>query len=164
MPVNRIIMQHYMTLPNVNISGNGYLVVAANLAAFKAKYPTVSNVVAGWVGQLPNNGKTIELSTAIGEVVNSVHYATEGDWAQRERGNGPSGIDRITRSGTTATVTVFSHGYTANDVVIITGADQPEYNGRFVISGITVSTFNITVAGAPASACISTKSCDTGSS
>ena len=31
--------------PNVAIPGRGYLVVAANVAAFRAKYPTVTNVV-----------------------------------------------------------------------------------------------------------------------
>src|SRR5262249_16454585 len=139
------------TFPNVTIPGGGYLVVAADVAAFQTKYPGVTNVIGGWSGSLANNAETIELTTALGETVNSVHYASEGDWAPRERGNGPSPVVSITRNGSTATVNVFGHGYTGNDQVVITGADQPEYNGRFTLSAITPSTFNITVSGTPAS-------------
>ena len=101
------------TFPNISMPAGSYLVVAANLQAFKAKYPTVTNVIGGWTGSLGNNGNTIELSTPLGEEVNSLHYATEGDWALRERGNGPSRVLSITRSGTTATVTSFGHGFTS---------------------------------------------------
>src|SRR5262249_23033596 len=130
-----------------------YLVVAADLAAFQAKYPGVANAVGGWKGSLANSAETIELTTALGETVNSVRYASEGDWAQRERGNGASPILGIIRSGSTATVSIFGHGYTANDQIVITGADQPEYNGRFVVNsgGLSPSSFNITVGGTPAS-------------
>src|SRR5947208_13096757 len=46
---------------NYNFSGGAlnpgtYLVVAANLAKFQAKYPSVSNVVGGWTGALSNSG------------------------------------------------------------------------------------------------------------
>ena len=139
------------TFPNVSIAPNGYLVVAANMASFQAKYPGINNVIGGWTGQLANTDETIELSSALGETVNSVHYATEGDWARRERGRGAQRISNMVRSGSTATVTIFGHGYANNDQVIISGANQAEYNGRFTVSGITPSTFNITVNGTPAS-------------
>ena len=38
------------TFPNVSIPAGGYLVVAANQAAFTAKYPAVANYVAGGRG------------------------------------------------------------------------------------------------------------------
>ncbi|HEY2951306.1 MAG TPA: CotH kinase family protein, partial [Verrucomicrobiae bacterium] len=139
------------TFPNVSIPAGGYLVVAANLAAFQAQHPGVTNVIGGWSGSLANSAETIELKTALGETVNAVRYASEGDWARRERGNGPSPVISITRNGATATVNVFGHGYTGNDQIVITGADQPEYNGRFTLGGIASSSFNITVSGAPAS-------------
>jgi hypothetical protein len=138
------------TFPNVAIPGEGYLVVAADLAAFQTKYPTVTNVVGGWSGQLANSDETIELTTALGETVNSVHYASEGDWAQRERGRGASVVSGITRNGNTATVSIFGHGYANNDQVVISGATPPEYNGRFVVTGVTPGTFNIAVSGSPA--------------
>jgi hypothetical protein len=140
------------TLPNASIPASGYLVIAADLAAFQLKYPAVSNVVAGWSGRLANTEETVELQTALGEVVNSVHYATEGDWARRERGHGAQRVTDITLAGSTAVITVFGHGFTGNDRVMISGADQPEYNGIFTIGGIGASTFNITVPGSPAPA------------
>jgi hypothetical protein len=139
------------TIPNVSLPPNGYLVVAADLGAFQAKFPDVSAVVGGWSGSLANSDETIELETALGEVVNTVHYATEGDWARRERGHGAEFVESISRNGATATVRVFGHGYTGGDQVLISGADQPEYNGLFAIGGTGPSTFSYTVAGTPAS-------------
>ncbi|HXG46831.1 MAG TPA: Ig-like domain-containing protein, partial [Methylomirabilota bacterium] len=135
------------TFPNVSIRAGGYLVVAADTEAFRVLYPNVTNVVGGWSGQLANSDEEIQLETASGEIVSTVHYATEGDWARRERGHGAQRITRITREGTTATVTVFGHGYTANDRIHISGADQPEFNGLFAInvSPTSPSTFTITV-------------------
>jgi hypothetical protein len=138
------------TFPNVSISAGGHLVVAAHLASFQANYPSVTNVIGGWTGSLANSDETVELETALGESVNTVHYATQGDWARRERGSGADLVESINRVGGTATVRIFGHGFTANDQVHISGADQPEYNGLFTISGVGASTFNITVPGSPA--------------
>ncbi len=74
------------TLPNVSIPAGGYLVVAANVANFQAKYPGVTNVVGPWTGSLGNNGENVQLETAVGETVNELNFATEGDWAPRQRG------------------------------------------------------------------------------
>ncbi|HWN94818.1 MAG TPA: Ig-like domain-containing protein, partial [Methylomirabilota bacterium] len=74
------------TFPNVSLAPGGYLVVAANVAAFTAKYPGVANVVGGWTGVLNNTGEEIEIANASGEAVNSVEYADEGEWAIRQRG------------------------------------------------------------------------------
>ncbi len=74
------------TFPNVTIPAGGYLVVAANNAAFQAKYPGVTNFVGPWTDNLANNGQEIRLETALGELVNEVDYASEGDWATRVRG------------------------------------------------------------------------------
>ena len=139
------------TFPNVSISGGGYLVVAADAAAFQASHPDIVGVIGGWTGQLGNSDENIELQTAAGESVNSVHYATEGDWGQRIRGRGIELVGSITRNAATATVNIFGHGFVNGDTVVISGADQPEYNGQFTITGVGGSTFNITVAGTPAS-------------
>ena len=74
------------TFPNVSIPAGGRLVVAANLATFNAKYPSVLNVVGGWTGTLNNDSEQIELEDANGKQVDSVRYADEGDWAVRQRG------------------------------------------------------------------------------
>jgi len=56
----------------------------------------------------------------------------------------------ITRSGTTATATTTgSHGFTSGEVVTITGAVQPEYNGAHTVTVTGATTFTYTVAGSP---------------
>ena len=69
--------------PSVNLPAGGYLVVAANVAAFNAKYPGVTSVVGGWLGRLSNSRDEVELEDPSGNQVNLVAYADEGDWAFR---------------------------------------------------------------------------------
>ncbi|HEU0010784.1 MAG TPA: Ig-like domain-containing protein, partial [Verrucomicrobiae bacterium] len=145
--------------PNVAIPAGGYLVVAADTNAFRARYPGVNNVIGNWTGRLANSDETLELVTPLGESVNTVHYASEGDWATRARGRPAQRVAGITLSGTTATVTVPQHGYNNGETVFLSGANQPEYNGRFVIANAGSSTFTITVPGAPASPATGTIVC-----
>lgn len=67
------------------LATGGYLVIAANVAAFQAAYPAVTNVVGGWSGTLSNNSNTITLADQRGKKYNTVTYASEGDWAPRVR-------------------------------------------------------------------------------
>jgi hypothetical protein len=71
------------TFPNISIPAGGYLVAAANLTAFNARYPGIANVVGGWTGRLSNSRDEIELEDASGSQVDLVEYADEGDWAVR---------------------------------------------------------------------------------
>lgn len=71
---------------NAVIQPGGYLVLVANRGVFQIKYPNVTNVVGDWQGVLSNQGEEIELENAMGQAVDSVTYADEGDWALRERG------------------------------------------------------------------------------
>jgi hypothetical protein len=65
----------------------GYVIVAADVATFRAKYPNAPEpVVGGWQGILSNSGERLDLLDASGERVNRVEYADEGDWALRVRG------------------------------------------------------------------------------
>ncbi|MHB9047020.1 MAG: lamin tail domain-containing protein [Pirellulales bacterium] len=79
------------TFPDVTIGAGQYLVVAADVAAFSAKYPDVTNVVGGWQGRLSNSGQDLELEDAAGTRIDLVSYASEGDWAQRRQGPVASG-------------------------------------------------------------------------
>jgi hypothetical protein len=72
--------------PAVSIGAGKYLVVAADVSTFKAKYPGAINVVGGWTGWLSNSGEKIELVDDLGAVVDSIKYADQGDWAVRELG------------------------------------------------------------------------------
>lgn len=59
----------------------------------------------------------------------------------------------ITRSGSTATATATNHGFATGSKVIVSGADQTEYNTGLsgaVISNVTANTFDYTVSGTPA--------------
>src|SRR6185436_6377392 len=133
-----------------SLNPNSYLVVAADLAKFQAKYPGVSNVVGGWTGTLGNGGEQIELIDNLGATVDQVTYADDGNWGTRERGRGVDLAGGITASGTTATVSLFNHGYVSGDTVQIFGASQSEYNGTFTITSVTNTTFTYEMASAPA--------------
>lgn len=73
------------TFGNVVIAPGSYLVAAADLAAFQAKYPGVANVVGNWTGTLRNSGEEIELENASGGTEDSLTYANEGNWGVRRR-------------------------------------------------------------------------------
>lgn len=61
-------------------------------------------------------------------------------------------VTSITRDGSTATVTLTSgHGFVVDQVVLIAGCDQVEYNGEFTVTAITSNTVSFTVAGEPVS-------------
>jgi len=79
------------TFPNISIPAGGYLAVAANVAAFQAKYPGVTNVIGGWTGTLSNSREDLDLDDASGDRVDSVQFADEGDWAVRQRGRNDRG-------------------------------------------------------------------------
>lgn len=72
--------------PNVTLGPAEYLVVAADPNTFRAKYPSVTNVIGGWTGRLSNSGEVIELQDSAGGRIDKVHYYDEGDWAVRELG------------------------------------------------------------------------------
>lgn len=62
-------------------------------------------------------------------------------------GFNPKTITGLTRSGTVATATVgAAHGYLVDQVALVSGADQTEYNGEQRITAITSTTISFTVA------------------
>jgi hypothetical protein len=60
-------------------------------------------------------------------------------------------VSAISRSDTTATVTLAAHGFAAGDSIVIGGADQSAYNGTFTVVSATTDTFTYTVSGTPVS-------------
>ena len=72
--------------PDVSILHNDYLVVAASVDAFQAKYPGITNVVGGWTGRLSNGGERVRVVDDLGRTVDEVTYADQGDWSQRAEG------------------------------------------------------------------------------
>jgi hypothetical protein len=57
----------------------------------------------------------------------------------------------ITRSASTATVAHTGHGFTTGEVVRITGAAEPEYNGLFSVTETGTNSYTYTIAGSPSS-------------
>ncbi len=74
------------TFPDLTIPPGGYLVVAADLATFQGRHPTVNELVGGWRGRLSNRRETVCLLDSSGHEVDRVDYAHEGDWAVRRPG------------------------------------------------------------------------------
>ena len=132
--------------------------VAADTATFRQKYPNVSKVVVDGPANWVTGVKPLQLNDAQGQSIDRVTYFKEGDWGTRLRGSGEKRMVSITRSGSTASATMLGN-YHSNDRVIISGADQPEYNGTFTISGVVINSgspypctsFNFPVSGQPAS-------------
>lgn len=73
--------------PDVMISAGGFLTVAADVRVFQQKHPGIENVIGGWIGVLSNSRERIELYDSEVREIDSVHYADEGNWAVRRRGN-----------------------------------------------------------------------------
>ncbi len=86
---------------NTFLAVSNYLVVAADRATFTNKYPGVPNFVAGWLGVLSDNGDEIQLEDALGQTVDDVSYAPEGDWAIRQIGveGVPGAVDSFGKQG-----------------------------------------------------------------
>lgn len=75
------------TFPELTILAAGsYLVVSADPAFFQTIYPAVTSVAGPWRGSLSNNGEEVSLANAAGQKIDSIRYATQGDWAIRKKG------------------------------------------------------------------------------
>ena len=87
---------------NTFIKASGYLVLAGQRAAFTNKYPGVTNVLGDFVvmrvtnvitgtytnfeNSLSNGRDRLTLEDSLGNVIDDLTYADEGDWAIRQRG------------------------------------------------------------------------------
>ena len=78
--------------PEVTLDAGSYLVVAADVGAFAAQYPDVTNVVGNWTGRLSNRSEDITLADAAGNPLDHAKYADSGDWAARRRAPDPFGV------------------------------------------------------------------------
>ena len=71
------------SFPATTLEPDSYLVVAADVDAFRLRYGKEIRVVGGWDGRLANRGEEIELRNAQDEVVDQIRYADEGEWSKR---------------------------------------------------------------------------------
>ena len=57
-------------------------------------------------------------------------------------------VSAITRTDTTATATLTAgHGFTVDQLVLVAGCDQTQYNGEFTVTAVTSTTVSFTVSG-----------------
>src|SRR6185369_11025249 len=78
---------------NTVLATGGYLVVAADGPTFAGKHPGVGNFLAGWSGTLSHS---LQLTDKNGQVIHSIEFYDEGDWAVRVLGaeGVPGALDR----------------------------------------------------------------------
>ena len=76
------------TFPNgTTLLPGGYIVIAANVAAFQAAHPGFAGqLVGGWVGTLTNSSEHLVLVDAALVTMADLHFSNEGDWGLRGRG------------------------------------------------------------------------------
>ncbi len=120
------------TFPQVVLGAGQYLVVAADVNVFIAKYPGVSNVVGGWDGRLSNMGEAIELVDATGVRIDWIHYADEGDWAVRQLGP----VDRSHRGWEWSD----AHDGSGKSLELINPAMPNEYGQNWAASNVNNGT------------------------
>lgn len=76
---------------DVALNPGGYLVVAANRAAFAARYPGVTNLAPGsFSGQLSNQGERLALADGASNFVFAVTYNNKAPWPEAAAGLGSS--------------------------------------------------------------------------
>ncbi|MEO6437276.1 MAG: hypothetical protein ABIP55_16155, partial [Tepidisphaeraceae bacterium] len=103
----------------------------------------------------PRNLYTCNGACADGSSLSGYHFATDNaniTAAQLATNGPPLGITSITRSGTTATVTLSSAPtppLTSGQSVTIAGSQYTEYNGTFNITPTSTTTFTYTVTLSP---------------
>jgi hypothetical protein len=124
------------------------------------------NIASGTVTITISGGSTPSIRTAGATVVLIVNPVTvavnvkDNDGANLQNARvllkaaagGPFPFDvtvTVTRSGSIATVSHTAHGMQTNDKVVITGADQPEYDGVFTITVTGTNAYTYTVSGTP---------------
>lgn len=73
------------------------------------------------------------------------------------------GYGTLTRSGSTATIAYdeYEHGFSTGNTVRIAGANQTEYNGDFVVTVTSVTSFTYPISGSPATTATGTIMLDT---
>ena len=71
------------TFPDITLAAGGSLIVAADVPAFRALFPSVVSVTGPWAGSLSNRGEQIRIDNALGRKIDAVRYSDQGDWADR---------------------------------------------------------------------------------
>ena len=125
-----------------------YLSVTRNSGFFSNRYVSNGSTNSFETGaQLLTAGQVLVALDGVIQVPDTGGGAGTYDYKIAAQDNS---IASLTSSGTTVTVnTTVPHGYTSGDTVVISGANQSEYNGSFSITVVDTDTFTYTAASAP---------------
>lgn len=122
-------------------TGNEYIVLVGEAKLFILNVVTQVLTTASYP-----TGRTVALADNVDVIqANNVLYILRGE------GDAAKAVTTVSHVGTLATVTVPAHGWSNGNEVIVEYNTQPEYNGSFVISGVTTNTFQYTMTGSPSS-------------
>ena len=72
------------SFPAITVEPGDYVVVAADVEAFRRIHPEVKRVLGPFRGRLSNSGERLMLEDADGKTVDELSYADSGRWAKRE--------------------------------------------------------------------------------
>lgn len=149
-------------------------IVLKSIAYGGGKFVAVSNsskfITATDSGAICSGSQWSEITTNLSGSFSGITYGNSTFVAVGDAGKVVSSSDGVTwavatnsinslnRSGSTVTaVTPSAHGFSSGDVIVISGADQAEYNGSFTITVTNATTFTYTVSGSPATPATGTK-------
>ena len=133
-------------LPN----GNEVSASSAPIIISEIMYNTARGAPGG-IGYLPENIREeyVELYNRGATTTSLAGWQIDNWWFALEPLKRVTG--GLTRNGLIATAVVGAgHGYAEGDSVMITGADQAEYNGVFTITAVTATSFDYLITGTPA--------------
>lgn len=100
-----------------------------------------------FVDKLSVSGNSVYNSGLAGiYVVDCVNHFIDGNVVVHNNIGALKSVSSLTLSGSTATVTSASHGYSNGDTITIFGANPAEYNGSFVIANVATDTFDYTTS------------------
>ena len=119
----------------VLIEGAGYLPGRSEQIDWTSFVSTA--YAASWMVEMEVNPQTI----AVGAAHDTQLHQSEG---------GEIGIASITRSATTATVTVIEHDFISGDSIYIKGSAVAAWNAQWTLTGVTATTLVFTCAGTEA--------------
>lgn len=81
----------YTFPPGSTIPAGGFLIVSGNPALVTTRY-SIADVYGPWDGRLANSEEKVELEDALGNTLDTVHYADDGRWPLSTETEGPDGF------------------------------------------------------------------------
>lgn len=124
------------------IRGGSYTTGALTIQGGSSPVATaIGPELTGWI-------EVVGSETSLGTIPRLGKFTATGDWFYPRLL--PKASTSITRSGTTATLTLTAHGVTVGSIITVTGASPAAYNGTFTVASVpTADTLTYTMLSDP---------------